>query len=51
MFPNVETLVAWKASRRSAKDSSPCSDVSLLGMVTKEKEIGGKSELVRGKYT
>jgi hypothetical protein len=35
-------LVAWRASRRSAKDSSSCSDVPLLGMVTKEKEIGGK---------
>jgi hypothetical protein len=42
MFPNVEALVAWRASRSSAKDSSPCSDVSLLGMVIKEKEFGGK---------
>jgi hypothetical protein len=51
MSPNFEALVAWRALRRSAKDSSPCSEVSLLGMVTKEEEIGGKGELVRGKYT
>jgi hypothetical protein len=51
MSPNFDALVAWRASRRSAKDSSPCSEVSFLGMVTKEEEIGGKGELVRGKYT
>jgi hypothetical protein len=42
MSPSLDALVAWRASRRSAKDSSACSEVSLLGMVTKEEEIGGK---------
>jgi hypothetical protein len=42
MSPNLDALVAWRASSRSAKDSSPCSEVSFLGMVTKEEEIGGK---------